>query len=128
MQTPEPQEQHRWLQRLVGEWTYEHECAVEPGKPPEKFVGTDSVRTLGGLWVLCEGKGNMPGFQDLANQDITGIIAYLDNPAAASPPSAASAQASSEGDSGPVRYQTGYGYFTASGGMYARKPPFCCSL
>ena len=58
---PEPQEQHRWLQKLVGEWTYENECVVEPGKPPEKFVGTDSVRTLGDLWVLCEGKVNMPG-------------------------------------------------------------------
>jgi hypothetical protein len=57
----EPQEQHRWLQKLVGEWTYEHESGCEPGKPPEKFVGTDSVRTLGDVWVLCEGKGNMPG-------------------------------------------------------------------
>jgi hypothetical protein len=57
----EPQEQHRWLQKLVGEWTYEHESCAEPGKPPEKLVGTDTVRTLGDLWVLCEGKGNMPG-------------------------------------------------------------------
>jgi hypothetical protein len=56
----EPQEQHRWLQKLVGEWTYEHESVCEPGKPPQKFVGTDTVRTLGDVWVLCEGKGNMP--------------------------------------------------------------------
>ena len=34
---------------------------VEPGKPPEKFAGTDSVRKLGDIWVLCEGRGNMPG-------------------------------------------------------------------
>jgi hypothetical protein len=61
MQLPEPQQQHRWLQKLVGEWTYEHESVCEPGKPPAKFTGTDSVRMLGELWVLCEGKGNMPG-------------------------------------------------------------------
>jgi hypothetical protein len=32
-----------------------------PGKPPEKLKGTESVRSLGGLWVLCEGHGEMPG-------------------------------------------------------------------
>ena len=34
---------------------------MEPGKPPEKFEGSESVRSLGGLWVLCEGRGEMPG-------------------------------------------------------------------
>lgn len=34
---------------------------MEPGKPPEKFKGTESVRSLGGLWVLAEGQGEMPG-------------------------------------------------------------------
>ena len=57
----EPQKEHEWLQRLVGEWTYESECSMEPGKPPEKFEGSESVRSLGGLWVLCEGRGEMPG-------------------------------------------------------------------
>ena len=33
---------------------------MEPAKPPEKFRGTESVRSLGGLWVLCEGRGEMP--------------------------------------------------------------------
>jgi hypothetical protein len=57
----EPQKEHEWLQKLVGEWTYESECSMEPGKPPEKFEGSESVRSLGGLWVLCEGRGEMPG-------------------------------------------------------------------
>lgn len=57
---PEPQAEHKWLQQLVGEWTYEHECATEPGGPPAKFTGTDSVRTLGGLWAVCEGRSTMP--------------------------------------------------------------------
>lgn len=56
----EPQAQHRWLQRLVGEWRYEGEAACEPGAAPSKFTGTETVRSLGGLWVLCEGQGIMP--------------------------------------------------------------------
>lgn len=57
----EPLKQHEWLQQLLGEWSYESECVMEPGKPPETFKGSESVRTLGGLWVLCEGCGEMPG-------------------------------------------------------------------
>src|SRR5262245_47179875 len=57
----EPQKEHQWLQRLVGEWTSEAEAVMGPDKPPEKFKGTDSVRTIGGLWTVCEGRGEMPG-------------------------------------------------------------------
>lgn len=56
-----PQKEHEWLQQWVGEWAYECECVMEPGKPPEKFKGSESVRTLGGFWVLCDGRGEMPG-------------------------------------------------------------------
>jgi hypothetical protein len=54
------QKEHQWLQRLVGEWTYETEAA-EPGKPPEKVSGTERVRSVGGLWIVAEGEGEMPG-------------------------------------------------------------------
>ena len=57
----EPQKEHDWLQKLVGEWTYEGEAMMGPGKPPEKFKGSESVRSLGGVWVVCEGRGEMPG-------------------------------------------------------------------
>jgi hypothetical protein len=56
-----PQKQHEWLHRLVGEWRYEHECSMGPDQPPGKFTGSETVRSLGGLWVLCEGQGEMPG-------------------------------------------------------------------
>jgi hypothetical protein len=56
----EPQKEHQWLQRLVGEWTLEGE-AMEPGQPPAKYTGTESVRSLGGLWILAEGQGEIPG-------------------------------------------------------------------
>jgi Protein of unknown function (DUF1579) len=60
MQT-EPQKEHQWLQQLVGEWTYEAEATMEPGQPPSKFEGFESVRSLGSLWILAEGHGEMPG-------------------------------------------------------------------
>jgi len=58
---PEPQKEHRWLHKLVGEWTCEIETTMEPGTPPVKSTATDCVRSLGGLWVLAEGQGEMPG-------------------------------------------------------------------
>jgi hypothetical protein len=57
----EPQKEHQWLQQLVGEWTYESETTMEPGSPPEKFKGTERVRSLGGLWIVGEGQVEMPG-------------------------------------------------------------------
>jgi hypothetical protein len=58
---PESQKEHQWLQKLIGDWTYESDATTEPGKPAEKFTGTESVRSLGSVWVLCEGRGEMPG-------------------------------------------------------------------
>lgn len=57
----EPQKEHEWLQQLIGEWEYEHETAMGPDQPPTKFRGVDRVRSLGDVWVLCEGEGEMPG-------------------------------------------------------------------
>lgn len=56
----EAQKEHQWLQKLVGEWTYESEMPAEAGKPAEKFVGTETVRPLGEVWVLGEGQGKEP--------------------------------------------------------------------
>ena len=64
-QTPtmqaEPQKEHEWLQKLVGDWAFEVEAPSGPGEAPEKFSGTETVRSLGGLWFLAEGQGEMPG-------------------------------------------------------------------
>jgi len=59
--TTEPQKEHEWLQKLVGEWTCESEAKMKPDEPPTKSQGTESVRSLGGLWILAEGQGEMPG-------------------------------------------------------------------
>lgn len=67
----EPQAEHHWLQKFVGEWVFETEAQMEPGKPPEKFNGTESVRSLGGLWILAEGHGEMPGSGTTATMMLT---------------------------------------------------------
>jgi Protein of unknown function (DUF1579) len=61
MMKTEPQKEHHWLIKLVGEWTYEIEATMGANQPPEKATGTESVRSLGGLWILAEGQGDMPG-------------------------------------------------------------------
>ncbi|HYD83974.1 MAG TPA: DUF1579 domain-containing protein, partial [Opitutus sp.] len=57
--TPHPE--HAWLQKLVGNWSFESECMGEPGQPTEKQRGTETVKALGGLWIVGEGQGGMPG-------------------------------------------------------------------
>ena len=56
-----PQKEHEWLHQIVGEWTMEAECSMGPGQPPMQNKGTETVRSLGGLWVLGEGQSEMPG-------------------------------------------------------------------
>lgn len=59
--TAEPQKEHLWLQRLAGEWAYDAEVIMAPDQPPVKHSGSETVRTLGGIWILAEGHGDMPG-------------------------------------------------------------------
>lgn len=56
----EPRTEHRWLEKLLGEWTVETECIMGPDQPPATSRGVEVVRSLGGLWVLAEGEGGMP--------------------------------------------------------------------
>lgn len=57
----EPQQEHEWLRQLIGQWTFESECPAEPGQPPQKFKGVENVRSIGALWTVAEGQGEMPG-------------------------------------------------------------------
>ena len=60
MMHAKPQKQHQWLENLLGDWTYETEAAA-PGQPAAKATGTETVRSIGGLWIQAEGRGTMPG-------------------------------------------------------------------
>jgi hypothetical protein len=56
----EPQPEHKWLQKLVGEWTFEGDCVMGPDQPATKHSGSESVRSVGGLWTLGEIRGAGP--------------------------------------------------------------------
>lgn len=60
MMNAEPQSEHRWLERMVGDWTVEYEFRMGPDEPLMKNTGTETVRSLGGLWVIAEAEGEMP--------------------------------------------------------------------
>lgn len=59
--------QHEWLKNFVGEWRFEAECVMGPGQPPSKSTGTETVRMLGYLWLICEGRGAMPGGGEMSS-------------------------------------------------------------
>ncbi|MCA1368223.1 DUF1579 domain-containing protein [Bradyrhizobium sp. BRP14] len=54
----EPQEEHRWLEQLLGEWTVASEDSTGTGENSPPWV--EKVRSMQGLWVVCEGQGTMP--------------------------------------------------------------------
>jgi hypothetical protein len=60
MMKPDPRDEHRWLERLVGEWAFEAECSMGAGQAPTTTTGTDSVRSLGGAWIVSEGSAGTP--------------------------------------------------------------------
>lgn len=57
---PKPQKEHEWLQQCVGEWDAETEMLI-PGQEPLKVKGTESVRSIGGFWILCENNSEFAG-------------------------------------------------------------------
>lgn len=58
---PEPNEHHKWLEQLVGTWSFESEMGGGEGMEPMKASGTDTVRSLGGRWIIGELHSEMPG-------------------------------------------------------------------
>ncbi len=52
---PQPTDEHLWLQRFVGEWeTQSGDC----------MAGSESVRSIGGFWIVAEADGKMPDGDD----------------------------------------------------------------
>lgn len=61
MTPAKPEEQHRWLEQLVGDWTFETDMPGHEGQPATRAVGTETVRSIGGLWIQLEGHSDVPG-------------------------------------------------------------------
>lgn len=57
----QPTSEHKWLHQLIGDWTSETECNMGPDQPPIKSCGTETVRSLGGLWTIGEGTMDCEG-------------------------------------------------------------------
>ena len=58
---PKPTKGHEWLGQLAGEWETEGEVVFDPNQPPLACKGTETIRSIGGFWVLSEVKGTPPG-------------------------------------------------------------------
>ncbi len=88
MESPQPTAEHRWLERMIGDWTFQGECNMGPDQPTIHSTGKESVRSLGGLWTIGEGQGEMPdgglcktvmtlGFDPVAKQFVGTFIASV---------------------------------------------------
>jgi hypothetical protein len=49
-----PQDEHHWLDALVGQWNFEAKAEMGPGQPEHRMLGKTTGRSLGGFWVLLE--------------------------------------------------------------------------
>jgi hypothetical protein len=69
MEMPKPSAEHKWLQRLVGDWTYQGEMKM--GEEQHKSSGTETIRAFGGMWTVGEMIGQMPGTEQKSVSNIT---------------------------------------------------------
>ncbi|GAA0649128.1 DUF1579 domain-containing protein [Brevundimonas lenta] len=65
----EPTEQHRWLQALEGDWTWESWSI--PEDPKCRWSGAETVSRYGDLWTVFEGKAQTPEGTDASSLRIT---------------------------------------------------------
>ena len=56
-----PTDQHEWLQQLVGEWEVSSKMSMGPDAEATTMQSTESVRSIGGLWTLGEGRADFGG-------------------------------------------------------------------
>ncbi|MFN8709878.1 MAG: DUF1579 domain-containing protein [Planctomyces sp.] len=81
-----PQPEHQWLDQLVGEWNFEHDCKMPDGSR-STAQGVMTCRSLGGLWLICESTGDSPdgawssimtlGFDPAQNQYVGTFVASM---------------------------------------------------
>ncbi|RDZ28207.1 DUF1579 domain-containing protein [Lysobacter silvisoli] len=55
----EPQSEHRWLAKLVGEWEGKGEAEGPAGEGTSTWRSRQSVRAIGELWIQCEASNEM---------------------------------------------------------------------
>ncbi len=61
LQSPVPTKEHDWLKQFEGEWDVKSKFMKDPSKT-EEGTGTETARMeMGGLWLVIDHKGQMPG-------------------------------------------------------------------
>jgi quinoprotein glucose dehydrogenase len=116
-----------------GHFIFESDCrschgadlkGMPPGIPSLAGIGTRLSREkIEG--IVRQGRGPMPGFPKLSQEDLQSLAAFLANPAGASTLPAASATTSTaDPASGKVHYLTGFGFMLTSAGVSAIAPPW----
>lgn len=58
---PQPREQHRWLEKLAGDWESDVKIFTQPDEAPVESKSTESAAMLGGFWLISKGEGDMMG-------------------------------------------------------------------
>lgn len=66
-----PTPQHRWLQRLVGEWEVTCSYYTIPGDEPIVVSGSESVEALGDFWIVGRFQADMLG-TEIMGQSVAG--------------------------------------------------------
>lgn len=56
---PPPGEHHAWLDQLVGTWAFE--SVMGEGEQAMRCTGTETVRSLGGRWIISQLDAELPG-------------------------------------------------------------------
>ncbi len=56
-----PTPEHEWLLKLKGEWDAAIEARLGPNIEPVRTERMETIRSIGGLWVLAESSGNDNG-------------------------------------------------------------------
>lgn len=59
--------EHRWLDKFVGEWKSVADMQMAPDSPVVHIEGTETVRSLGGVWIVGEGSSPTPGGGDMTS-------------------------------------------------------------
>jgi len=103
------------------------------GVPPEIPTLVDVTKRLDSQMIkrtVITGRGRMPGFQ-LGDRELTGLIAFLTDPAAANAAATKESEAAPQSapseapkPTGPVRYWSGYGYMVPKVGPAPQVPPW----
>ncbi|MDZ4658566.1 MAG: DUF1579 domain-containing protein [Bythopirellula sp.] len=58
---PKPQQEHKFLEKFVGEWDSKMEASGMPGQPAMECQGVHKAKMMGPFWIVSAGNSKMMG-------------------------------------------------------------------